>query len=100
MLTAGGGDGTVWLWDLTDRHQPRTYATLTALSNAVWMVSFSPDGHTLAAGGADTTVQLWNTDPEQVADYICATAGDSITVPEWNRYLPDVPYKPPCPPAR
>jgi WD40 repeat protein/transcriptional regulator with XRE-family HTH domain len=99
-LAAGGGDGTVWLWDLSDRHQPRTYATLTGLSNSVWMVSFSPDGQTLAAGGADKIVRLWAIDPDRVAAYICATTGDLITIPEWNRYLPDVPYKPPCPLTR
>ena len=31
------------------------------------------------------------------AGYICAVAGDPITRAEWAKYLPGVPYHPPCP---
>jgi WD40 repeat protein len=65
----------------------------------VLTADFRPEGAWLAAGTADNTVRLWNLDPEQVADYVCATAGDPLTRAEWDRYVTGVPYRPPCPRA-
>lgn len=39
--------------------------TLKGHSGWVWSVAFSPDGHTLASGGADNTVILWNVNTGQ-----------------------------------
>ena len=72
------------------------YATLTALSDPVWSVSFSPDGTTLAAGGTATAARLWTTDPEQVAAFICDTSGEAITPEEWEKHFPERDYDPPC----
>ena len=68
-LAAGSGDGTVWLWNLTDPARPaRLGQPLTGPDDAVISVAFSPDGRTLAAGSGDGTVWLWNvTDPARPA---------------------------------
>jgi hypothetical protein len=84
------------LWDVADPHAPAVRATLTAGSGPLYTVAFHPVRPMLAAGGGDSTVWLWNTDVHQIARDICRTAGDPLTVPEWEKYVPDLPYRPPC----
>ncbi|MDW5326582.1 hypothetical protein [Plantactinospora sp. KLBMP9567] len=50
----------------------------------------------LASGAADATLRLWHTGVEHAADRVCALAHPRITVAEWRRYLPDLPFQPPC----
>ena len=61
------------------------------------MVAFSPDGHTLAAGSDDDgKIWLWNLDVDHAIDRICATTSDNLTPEQWARYIPELPYDPPC----
>jgi WD40 repeat protein len=55
-LASASTDGTVRLWDLTDR-QPVAEA---GHIGPVWATAYSPDGALLATGGADGTVRLWD----------------------------------------
>jgi WD40 repeat protein len=57
MLAAGGGNGTVMLWD-TRTHQP--IEPITAGSSQMLGVAFSPDGQTLAVGSADFLVRIFD----------------------------------------
>jgi WD40 repeat protein len=61
-------------------------------------VAFSPDGQTLAAGSNDHNVWLWNLSIEDATQRICATTSNTLTPAQWNQYIPQLPYDPPCPP--
>ena len=65
MATSGVG-GTAQLWDLTDPQRPALLAPLpTGSGQTLFATAFSPDGHTLALGGAGptqgtSTLVLWD----------------------------------------
>ena len=90
-------DGTVRLWHVTTG-QP-IGDPLTGHTQAVAAVAFSPDGKTLASGGADRTVRLWDVAyTVDIVPQLCASAGRSLTPTEWARYVPPGPaYRSVCP---
>jgi WD40 repeat protein len=75
-LLAGTSDDVVASWDLTKgRHQSLPAAQLGGHTDEVHTVALSPDGSTLASGGRDGSVILWDLPTrQQLGDPIAAHA--------------------------
>ena len=95
-IATSDGDKTIWLWDITDPARPVSLGALTGPVKAVFAAVFSPTGKALVAGSQDDTVRLWLISPALAARYVCSMAGTPITPAEWARYVPGLPYQPPC----
>jgi WD40 repeat protein/transcriptional regulator with XRE-family HTH domain/energy-coupling factor transporter ATP-binding protein EcfA2 len=95
-LAAASGDKTVTLWDIADPARPDRLGALTGPAGTVFTVAFSPGGNTIAAGSQDDTTRLWPATPAAAAAYVCSVAGSPATRAEWARYVPGLPYDPPC----
>jgi WD40 repeat protein len=96
-LAAAGSDGELWLYDVARPAEPERLASFEASTNGIFGLAFDPERPTLlASSGLDATVHLWETDPERVAAYLCATVGDPVTEAEWARYVPGTPLTQPC----
>jgi len=79
-LATASTDGTVALWDITDRRRPARTATLNAHTGAVWTVAFSPDGRALATTGIGGTVVLWDITDWQRPAHTATLAGRANAV--------------------
>ncbi len=57
MIAAGGFDKTLSVWDVSTN---TPLAVFSGQNDRVTSVAFSSDGHTLASGSRDGTVNLWD----------------------------------------
>ncbi|MEO6085603.1 MAG: WD40 repeat domain-containing protein, partial [Umezawaea sp.] len=96
VLVVTGTDGTVHLWDLSDVRQPRELARLTGHDGAVASTGPGVDAHSLVTVGEDGAIRFWDTEPDRVAERVCATAFPRMTAREWNQYFPGVDEDLPC----
>ncbi|GAA2468273.1 WD40 repeat domain-containing protein [Streptomyces macrosporus] len=96
-LAGAGSDNTVRLWDVADPARPTPLGEpLTGHVDTITSVAFAPDGDTLASGGYDVTARVWQLDAERAIRRICSTTAGSLTRRQWERYVPQVPFTPPC----
>jgi hypothetical protein len=58
-------------------------------------LTYSPDGRYLAVSDDANTVRLLDLDVAHAVSRICGTTA-SVTQAQWWRYLPTLPYDPPC----
>ncbi|MET8164146.1 hypothetical protein ABZT34_07770 [Streptomyces sp. NPDC005329] len=92
-LASAGEDHTVRLWDMgvpparakpgvgQEPVRPTALGALTGHTAAVRSVAFSPDGRTIAAGGDDDTILMWDmTDPRRPRRIDRVLAGHTDTV--------------------
>ncbi|WP_053662778.1 AAA family ATPase [Streptomyces sp. MMG1121] len=96
-LASGGGDSTVRLWDVTDPARAQALGQpLTGAYSAVESVAFNRDGRLVSAGD-DGVIRLWDLNAEHAAQWICSTTRNVLTPRQWHKYIPQLPYAPPCP---
>jgi WD40 repeat protein len=102
VLANAVGDGTIRLWDITHPAKalalgrPLTLGNPSAGSSSIFSVAFSPDGRVLASGSIDGAVRLLPMSAAQAIRWICTASPDVLTRQLWHRYMPELPFNPPC----
>lgn len=99
LLKHGCVQSVITLWDMT---QYKPWGSLpTASAAGATTLSLSPDGHTLASGGSNNAVVLWNVVPTYWQALACHIVNRNLSQDEWNQYLgADLPYEQTCPDQR
>jgi WD40 repeat protein len=90
----GEDDKTIDLWDISRSGGPRRSMSLPVHVDPE-PVAFSRDGRLLAVKST-AGVDFWPIKPSEVAATQCRLVGDPITRADWQTYLGDLPYDPPC----
>jgi WD40 repeat protein len=93
-LAAGSGDDTVWLWDVHDPADPVGGRSLTGHTGGVNSVAFG--GRLLVSGSDDDSALVCDLDLDDVTRHVCATTRGVLTPAQWQQYLPQSSYAPPC----
>ena len=96
LLDGNTDDPAIDLWDVANPGAPRLEAQWAQPNkDEVHALGFSLTGQVLVVEGRDD-INLWSTNPTQIADNLCASVGDTITSTQWKGYIPGLPYRPPC----
>ncbi|MFD9006581.1 hypothetical protein ACFV0T_37515 [Streptomyces sp. NPDC059582] len=96
LMVAEGEDFVAHIWSVEDIHRPTDLAVIHTVTsnNSGW--KFSPDGRFLVAGSLEHAVSFWALDVADIKDRLCTRIGARITRNQWQQYLPERDYAPPC----
>ena len=76
-LVSVGHDGLLIHWDLEKRKEVRR---VDAHEGSAWGISCSPDGRTVATGGADQTIRLWALEDLSMRHQLIGHAGSVLSL--------------------
>jgi len=97
LLASGDADGTIGLWNVTDPAAPHSLGQpLAGHIDKVYSVAFAKNGNTLASASNDETIRLWNLNVDYAVKRVCAIARNDLTPQQWQAYIPQRPFQPPC----
>lgn len=94
MLSSGGADGTVRLWDVASRRP--LGSPLTVQADTFVATAFSPGGSHLFAASGERRAVRWSVTPAAWKRHACRVAGRELTAREWREALPSRPYRAVC----
>ena len=89
MMVGGNSDCTITVWSLSDDSIGKTFrghdhnppdAFSGTFAQRVEAVSFSPDGQTIASGGGDSTIRLWDLQGNPIGEPLRGHKGDVLSV--------------------
>jgi WD40 repeat protein len=95
-LASSTDNGSVLLWDVSDRARPVAIGDSLIPSGVATRtrVAFDPHGR-LYAASRDGTIRIWNLETDNTKR-ICASTRNVLTEHRWSQVLPSLPYDPPC----
>lgn len=98
LLLTEGESATQRVWNVQDIDKPRHLVMIRGAGpyDSGW--EFSPDGRLLVAGSTEGVVSVWPLDMKDIKSRLCSRPGERITEKQWDQYLPERDYAPPCAP--
>ncbi|MGW0475965.1 nSTAND1 domain-containing NTPase [Streptomyces coeruleorubidus] len=96
-LAVGGADGTLRLWDTAG--QRLLGGDLPTPGDEIRSLAFTRDDGTVYATGPNVVLQRHPIAPDAAVRAVCDRAGGGLSRAQWQRYVPDAPYRQVCPPA-
>ncbi|MFD9892343.1 AAA family ATPase [Amycolatopsis sp. NPDC059027] len=93
---ATAGAETLRLWNMADPARPESLGQLTVAAKLGNAVRFNPADGSLATGGNDGVVLLWDLDVDHVIQRVCAATRNVLTPDQWQRHLPQISPLSPC----
>jgi WD40 repeat protein len=96
-LVSTSFDETIRLWE---RVSPDHFAPFGNPLNpdSSWEIetAFSPVANIFVTLSSTGAIYLWNLDVTSAISRICADTANILTPSVWGKYLPGIPYQPPC----